>query len=230
MKRCWCIPPRQNGEFVAKMEDVLSVYAKPYDEKHPLICMDEKPVQLLGEIREPIPLSMCNHTKLEDSEYIRAGTCSIFMFTEPLGCWREAHVRERRTKKDWASEIKWLLDEQYPEAEKVVLVMDNLNTHNISSLYEAFAPQEAFRLSQRLEIHYTPKHGSWLNMAEIELSALTNQCLSHRRINNMEELATEILSWSTSRTANQKGIDWQFTTQDARTKLKSIYPVIEFKD
>lgn len=209
------------------MEDVLSVYAKPYDEKYPLICMDEKPVQLLGDLRKSIPLSPSNHTKLEDSEYIRNGTCSIFMFTEPLGCWREAHVRERRTKVDWASEIKWLLDVEYPNAEKVVLVMDNLNTHNISSLYETFSPQEAFRLSQRLELHYTPKHGSWLNMAEIELSALTNQCLTHRRIDKIDDLRTELLSWSISRSANQKGIDWQFTTQDARIKLKSIYPVIE---
>ena len=126
------------------MEDVLSAYARPYDEKHPLVCMDEKPVQLLGDLRKPIPLSESNHTKLEDSEYVRKGTCSIFMFTEPLGCWREAHVLERRTKKIWAAQIKWLLDEQYPDAEKVVLVMDNLNTHSISSLYEAFLPEEGY--------------------------------------------------------------------------------------
>jgi hypothetical protein len=212
------------------MEDVLAVYARPYDEKRPQVCMDEKPVQLLGDLRNPVPLSDSNHTKLEDSEYIRNGTCSIFMFTEPLGCWREAHACKRRTKKVWASEIKWLLDEKYPHAEKVVLVMDNLNTHSISSLYETFPPEEAFRLSQRLEIHFTPKHGSWLDMAEIELSALTNQCLSHRRIDNIEDLKTEILSWSVSRTANQKGIDWQFTAQDARTKLKALYPVIELKN
>jgi hypothetical protein len=212
------------------MEDVLSAYARPYDEKHPLVCMDEKPVQLLGDLRKPIPLSESNHTKLEDSEYVRKGTCSIFMFTEPLGCWREAHVLERRTKKIWAAQIKWLLDEQYPDAEKVVLVMDNLNTHSISSLYEAFLPEEAFRLAQRLELHFTPKHGSWLDIAEIELSALTNQCLAHRRIDNIEELRSEVMSWSISRTANQKGVDWQFTTEDARVKLKSLYPVIELKN
>lgn len=137
---------------------------------------------------------------------------------------------ERRTKKIWAAQIKWLLDEQYPDAEKVVLVMDNLNTHSISSLYEAFLPEEAFRLAQRLELHFTPKHGSWLDIAEIELSALTNQCLAHRRIDNIEELRSEVMSWSVSRTANQKGVDWQFTTEDARVKLKSLYPVIELKN
>ena len=212
------------------MEDVLSVYARPYDEKYPMVCADEKPVQLLGDTREPIPLSETNHTKLEDSEYTRNGTCSIFMFTEPLGCWREGHTLKRRTKKDWAGQIKWLLDKEYPDAEKVVLVMDNLNTHSISSLYETFPPEEAFRLAQRLELHFTPKHGSWLDMAEIELSALTNQCLAHRRIDNIEELRKEVMSWSVSRTANQKGIDWQFTAEDARVKLKSLYPVIEFKN
>lgn len=212
------------------MEDVLSVYARPYDEKYPVVCVDEKPVQLLGDQREPILLSESNHTKLEDSEYIRNGICSIFMFTEPLGCWREGHTLKRRTKKIWASQIKWLLDEKYPDVEKIVLVMDNLNTHSISSLYEAFLPEEAFRLAQRLELHFTPKHGSWLDIAEIELSALTNQCLAHRRIDNIEELGSEVMSWSVSRTANQKWVDWQFTTEDARVKLKSLYPVIELKN
>jgi len=212
------------------MEDVLSVYARPYEGRLPVICMDEKPVQLLGDLRKSIPLSASNHTKREDSEYVRNGTCSIFMFTEPLGCWREAHVLKRRTKKDWADQIQWLLNEEYPNAEKVVLIMDNLNTHSLSSLYEAFSPQEAFRLSQRLEIHHTPKHGSWLNIAEIELSALTNQCLNHRRIDNISELASEVLSWSVSRTSKQKGVNWQFTTEKARVKLKSLYPVIELKN
>jgi len=212
------------------MEDVLSVYARPYNEKYPVVCVDEKPVQLLGDKRSPILLSETNHTKLEDSEYIRNGTCSIFMFTEPLGCWREAHTLERRTKKIWATQIKWLLDEEYPDVEKVVLVMDNLNTHSISSLYETFPPEEAFRLAQRLELHFTPKHGSWLDIAEIELSALTNQCLAHRRIDNIEELRNEVMSWSVSRTANQKGVDWQFTTDNARVTLKSLYPVIELKN
>jgi hypothetical protein len=209
------------------MEDVLSVYARQYDPDYPVICNDEKPVQLLGDSRKPIPMSEKNHTKLEDGEYMRNGTCSIFMFTEPLGCWRESHVREHRTKKDWAREIKWLLDEQYPDAKKVVLVNDNLNTHGISSLYEAFPPQEAFRLASRLEIHYTPKHGSWLDIAECELSSLTNQCLENRRIDNIDDLRKEVLAWSANKNARQKGVDWQFTTEQARIKLKTLYPVIE---
>jgi hypothetical protein len=212
------------------MEDVLSVYARQYDPDYPVICNDEKPVQLLGDSRKPIPMSEKNHTKLEDGEYMRNGTCSIFMFTEPLGCWRESHVREHRTKKDWAREIKWLLDEQYPDAKKVVLVNHNLNTHGISSLYEAFPPQESFRLASRLEIHYTPKHGSWLDIAECELSSLTNQCLENRRIDNIDDLRKEVLAWSANKNARQKGVDWQFTTEQARIKLKTLYPVIELKN
>jgi hypothetical protein len=187
--------------------------------------MDEKPYQLLGEVREPIPAEPGVVEKV-DSEYKREGTCSIFIFTEPLAGWRYAEALERRTKIDWAHRVKWVLDNQYPYAEKVVLVMDNLNTHVISSFYEAFPPEEAFRLAQRLEIHYTPKHGSWLDIAEIELSALAVQCLGTRRIPNIESLNKELSAWETRRNADQKSVDWHFTTDDARTKLKRLYPII----
>jgi hypothetical protein len=187
--------------------------------------MDEKPYQLLGEAREPLPAKPGGVEKV-DSEYKREGTCSIFIFTEPLAGWRYAEAFERRTKKDWARRVKWVLDNQYPDAEKVVLVMDNLNTHVLSSLYETFPPEEAFRLAQRLEIHYTPKHGSWLDIAEIELSALAVQCLGDRRIPSLENLNKELSAWEIQRNAGQKGVDWHFTTADARLKLKRLYPAI----
>jgi len=224
----WCIPPEQNADFVAHMEDVLAVYAREYDADYPVACMDEKPFQLLGERYEPIAMSKDNHKKKYDCEYDRKGTGSIFMFTEPLGGWRHAVALERRTREEWAGQIKWLLDERYPKAKKVVLVMDNLNTHEIASLYKFFPPDEAFRLSQRLEIHYTPKHGSWLNIAEIELSALSIQCLAKRRISSIEDLNEELFAWHTNRNASQKGVDWQFTADDARIKLKHLYPVVRF--
>ena len=187
--------------------------------------MDEKPYQLLDHAREPLPMQPGSTEKV-DNEYERNGTCSIFIFAEPLDGWREAEALPRRTKIDWAHKIKWLLDDQYPDAEKVVLVQDNLNTHNTSSLYETFPPEEAFRLAQRLEIHYTPKHGSWLNIAECELSALAAQCLGQRRIADIETLNVELRAWHTRRNHKQKGVDWQFTTEDARVKLKRLYPVI----
>jgi hypothetical protein len=207
------------------MEDVLAIYAHPYDEQKPVVCMDEKPYQLLDHAREPLPMQPGSTEKV-DNEYIRNGTCSIFIFTEPLAGWREAEALPHRTKVDWAHKVKWLLDEQYPDAEKVVLVMDNLNTHTISSLYEAFLPNEAFRLAQRLEIHFTPKHGSWLNIAECELSSLAAQCLGNRRIADIDILNAELVSWHSRRNHKQKGVDWQFTTEDARIKLKRLYPVI----
>lgn len=207
------------------MEDVLAVYARPYDSKNPVICMDEKPYQLLSESREPLPIKPGNTEKV-DYEYVRQGTCSIFLFTEPLAAWRHAEALPQRTREDWAGQIKWLLDVQYPDAEKVTLIMDNLNTHGIASLYQAFPPEEAFRLAQRLDIHFTPKHGSWLNIAEIELSALAVQCLGKRRISTIEELNQNLLAWHVRRNDNQRGVDWQFTTQDARTKLKRLYPVL----
>jgi len=225
LKACWCIPPKHNAEFVAKMEDVLAVYARPYNSENPVVCMDEKPYQLLGDYREPLQAKPGSIEKI-DYEYIRKGTCSIFLFTEPLAGWRHTTARPQRTKKDWAGQIKWLLDEQYPNSEKVTLVNDNLNTHTISSLYEAFPPEEAFRLAQRLEIHYTPKHGSWLNIAEIELSALAMQCLGKRHIPTVEELNQNLFVWHIRRNEGQKGVDWQFSTEDARTKLKRLYPII----
>ena len=206
------------------MEDILAVYHRPYNQDRPVICMDEKPYQLLGHLREPMPMKPGSPMR-EDNEYQRNGTCSIFIFTEPLTGIRYTEVSERRTKIDWARNIETLLDVYYPDAEKVVLVNDNLNTHSISSLYEAFPPAKAFRLAQRLEIHYTPKHGSWLNIAEIELSVMTSQCLG-RRIDNMADLANEIQAWQVDRNLNSKKVKWQFSTDDARIKLHSLYPVL----
>ena len=207
------------------MEDVLEVYRRPYDKNFPVVCMDEKPLQLLADARRKIKLKPGKPERF-DSEYVRKGTCSIFLFTEPLNGWRWTDAYEHRTKIDWANHIKWLLTEQYPDADKVVLVMDNLNTHNVSSLYEAFQPEEAMSLAKRLEIHFTPKHGSWLNIAEIELSALGRQCLGTRRIENLQDLNEELKSWYVDRNRNQKSVDWQFTCNDARIKLKRLYPVI----
>ena len=222
----WCIPPKQNAEFVARMEDVLAVYAKPYDEKHPVVCMDEKPFQLLDDRYQPLPMSKTNSKLKYDCEYERKGTCSIFMFTEPLAGWRHTEALPQRTRIDWANQMKRLLDEQYPNAKKVVLVMDNLNTHGLHSFYDTFPPEEAFRLAQRLEIHYTPKHGSWLNIAELELSALTIQCHAKRRIPTINHLNGELHAWHTNRNFSQKGVDWHFSTNDARVKLKKLYPTV----
>nr|AGS53611.1 mobile element protein [uncultured bacterium contig00074] len=207
------------------MEDVLALYAMPRDPRRPVVCMDEKPCQLLGHAREPLPMRPGSAEKV-DSEYARKGACSIFIFTEPLAGWREAEALPRRTKRDWAGKIKWLLDEEYPDAEYVSLVSDNLNTHAISSLYEAFPPDEAFRLARRLDMHFTPKHGSWLNIAEVELSALSGQCLGDRRIPDVDALNAELSAWHSRRNREQKGVDWQFTNQEARIKLKSLYPKI----
>jgi len=199
----------------------MAVYDRPYDQQKPVVCMDEKPYQLLDHTREPLPMRPGTAEKAY-SEYVRNGICSIFIFTEPLDGWREAEALPRRTKIDWARQVKRLLDDQYPDAEKVVLVTDNLNTHAISSLYEVFPPEEAFRLAQRLEIHFTPKHGSWLNIAECELSALAAQCLGHRRIADIETLNSELRAWHTRRNRTQKGVDWQFTTQTAQKRVKKL--------
>lgn len=209
------------------MEDVLSVYSREYDEDAPVICMDEKPVQLLMDARASHKSSE-NGVEYYDNEYIRKGTASIFMFTEPLNGWRWTDARERRTRIDWAHEIKYILKECYPHAKRVVLVMDNLNTHTIASLYEAFPAAEAFSLANRLEIHYTPKHGSWLNIAEIELSVRGRQCLGHRRISSLEELRNELHPWCRDRNKKQRGVEWHFRTEDARIKLKHLYPSINF--
>lgn len=204
------------------MEDVLSVYARILDPKRPVVCMDEKPYQLLAHARDAIPAKPGQDLR-EDSEYVRHGTCSIFVWVEPLAGWRRVHALPQRTRIDWAGQVKELLTVDYPDAEIVVLVMDNLNTHGIASLYEAFPPAEAHALAQRLEIHHTPKHGSWLNIAEIELSALTRQCLD-RRISDLEVLNGELAAWQAATNADQRQVDWQFTTEGARVKLRHLYP------
>ncbi len=222
----WVIPPEANSEFVACMEDVLDTYAQPYDKRFPVLCMDEQPVQLLKETRVPIPASK-NHPRRVDYEYERAGTASIFMFAEPLSGWREVRVRPQRTKVDWALEMKELLKTRFANAEKVILVCDNLNTHTMGAFYDAFPPEEARTLVRRLEFHYTPKHGSWLNIAENELSCMARQCLKGRRIEDIELLREETEAWSAATNEKQRGVEWQFTIDDARTKLTSLYPKIK---
>lgn len=222
MKEQWCISKDSNGEFVARMEDILETYALPYDPLTPLICMDEQPVQLLGEKLEPIKMKP-GQPRREDYEYVREGTCSIFVFTEPLKGWRHIVATKRRTKLDWAHQIEQLLMEFYPEAQKIRLVMDNLNTHTIGSLYQAFPAEKARNLAKRLEIHYTPKHGSWLNIAEIELSVVTAQCLD-RRIPSIDTLNVQLSAWEKVRNLSSKHVDWHFTTEQARGKLKYLYP------
>jgi len=207
------------------MEQVLELYQLPYDPTIPLVCMDEKPVQLIKETRQPLPAAPGQPEKV-DYEYERNGTANIFMFTEPLKGTRQVKVREQRTAVDWAYEVRDLLEVVYPDAERVRLVCDNLNTHELGSLYEAFPPETARALSKRLELYHTPKHGSWLNIAEIELSALTGQCLD-RRIPDIETLRQETSAWEQRRNACQKGVDWQFTTQNARRKLKHLYPQVQ---
>ena len=204
------------------MEDVLAVYHRPFDPSIPVVCMDEKPYQLLGHARDPIPAGPGHDLKV-DCEYVRHGTCSIFVWVEPLAGRRRDDARPRRTRIDWAEEVDRLLTIDYPDADRVVLVMDNLNTHTIGSLYEAFEPEKARALAERLEIHYTPKHGSWLNIAEIELSALTRQCLT-RRIDDLDVLNTELAAWQQATNTDQRQVHWQFTTTHARIKLRHLYP------
>ena len=223
----WVIPPENNAEFVANMEEILEIYERPYDASNPVICMDEQPVQLIKEARTPIKATMKEPRRV-DYEYERAGTASIFMFTEPLSGWRNATVRPQRTKADWAFEVANLLEGRYADKEKITLVCDNLNTHTKGAFYEAFEPERARKLVRRIEFRYTPKHGSWLNIAENELSAMTRQCLSNRRIGDIEMLASEIKAWSTDVNKKQRGVDWQMKVGDARIKLKSVYPNINF--
>ena len=206
------------------MEDVLEVYQRPYNPEYPVVCMDESPKQLIGEVHPPIPIKPGSVEKI-DAEYVRNGTVEIFIEVEPLAGKRHVAVTAHRTKIDWAAQMKEMLDIRYPEAKKVVLVMDNLNTHSTASFYEAYPPEEARRLTERLEIHYTPKHGSWLNIAEIELSVLQGQCLN-RRIADIETMRNEVDSWQTNRNNQIKKINWQFTTDKARTKLKRLYPTL----
>lgn len=218
------IPPEQDGEYAARMEDVLSIYERRYDPKKPVLCMDEQSVQLVQEIRQPIPAAPGRAARI-DYEYKRNGTANIFMFAEPLAGQRDVTVTERRTKIDWAYRVRDLLDGPYADVPKVTLVMDNLNTHTPGSLYEAFPPAEARRLAERLEIHYTPKHGSWLNIAENELSALSKQCLS-RRIGTMDELREEVAAWESERNAACVRVNWRFTIDRAREKMRRVYPKI----
>jgi DDE superfamily endonuclease len=204
------------------MEDVLAVYHLSYDPDYPVVCMDESSKQMIGEVHAPIPCKPRQPRRIDD-EYVRKGVAAIFMEVEPLAGRRHVAITERRTRKDWAQQIKQMLDDRYPDAIQVRLVMDNLNTHNIASLYETFDPQEARRLAERLDIHHTPKHGSWLNMAEIELSVLKGQSLN-RRIADMSTMRAEVTAWERDRNNCTKKIDWQFTTMDARIKLKHLYP------
>ncbi len=218
----WKIPPEGSAAFVACMEDILDIYHLPYDPDYPVVCMDESCKQMVGEVRDPIPCAP-GHPALMDDEYVRKGVAQIFMEVEPLAGRRHVAVTEHRTRKDWAVQIKEMLDERYPNAGKVRLVMDNLNTRNIASLYETFEPEEARRLAQRLDIHYTPKHGSWLNMAEIELSVLKGQCLD-LRIPDMATMQRQVAAWEKNRNNRVRKILWQFTTPDVRIKLKRLYP------
>jgi len=218
----WCIPPEGDCEFVAAMEDVLEVYHRPYDERYPQVNLDEMSKQLVGEVRASLPMRPGDVERC-DGECVRNGTCNLFVAAEPLAGWRHVEVTDTRTRLDFAHFVRNLVDGRYRDAERVVLVMDNLNTHTVGSLYEAFEPAEAKRIADRLEVHYTPKHGSWLNMAEVELSVLARQCLYER----MEDKATvvrEAAAWEADRNKRKVGIDWRFTTADARIKLKRLYP------
>ncbi len=221
----WVIPPEADAEFVASMEEVLDTYVQPYDAAHPVVCMDEQPIQLLKETRTPIPATK-KHPRRVDYEYERAGTASIFMFCEPLSGWRQVTVRERRTKIDWAREVEELLRTRYASAEKVILVCDNLNTHTKGAFHETFEPEKARQIVRRLEFRHSPKHGSWLNIAENELSSMTRQCVKGRRFGTIESLKAETAAWHQHSNESQRGVDWQFKVSHARMKLKSVYPKI----
>ncbi|NOZ41303.1 MAG: IS630 family transposase [Planctomycetes bacterium] len=222
----WVIPPEADAEFVANMEDVLEIYEKPYNPLVPVLCMDEQPVQLVKEVKQPIAATK-EHPKRVDYEYERAGVANVFMFAEPLAGWREVAVRETKTKVDWAIEVANLLEDRYADCEKVFLVCDNLNTHTKGAFYEVFEPKRARSLVRRIEFHYTPKHGSWLNIAENELSSMTRQCVQGRRIGDIEALGEETSAWATDVNDTQRGVDWQMKIDDARIKLTSVYPNIK---
>lgn len=223
MNEEWCIPPKANGEFVACMEDVLEVYKRPYDPTFPVVCLDETNRQLIEETRPTIP-AQPGRKKRKDYEYRRNGVVNLFMMFEPLQARRHVKVTDQRTRIDFAECVRELVDVYYPKAKKIVLVMDNLNTHTTGSLYEAFDPVEARRLAEKLEIHYTPKHGSWLNMAEIEIGILSRQCLA-QYIPSKERMKTEVAAWEERRDQINATVNWQFTTDDARIKLRKLYPV-----
>ena len=219
----WVIPPKADAEFVAHMEAVLDIYAQPYDPSRPTLCMDEQPVQFQRESRPSLPAT-AHHGQRIDYEYERAGTASIFMFTEPLAGWRKVSVRQHRTKVDWAIEVAHILETRYADCEKVQLVCDNLNTHTKGAFYEAFEPERARQLVRRIDFCYTPKHGSWLNIAENELSAMTRQCIDGRRFEDIDTLRAETTAWSNDINNRQRGVDWQMKVDDARCKLASVYP------
>ncbi len=223
MKEQWCIP-EANAAFVWHMEDVLDVYHRPYDPLHPMVCLDETSRQLLAEVRGPLPVAPGRPAR-HDPEYARKGVLNVFLVSEPLQGWRQVRLSDQRTRIDWAHCVKELVDVHSPTAERLVLVMDQLNTHSPASLYAAFPPAEATRLADKLEIHHTPKHGSWLNMAEIELSVLARQCLN-RRLGDRARMEREVAAWVAARNEAVTPIDWQFTTADARIKLKRLYPVV----
>lgn len=218
----WCIPPKQNAAFVAHMEQVLDVYQRPYDPLYPVVCMDESNKQLIGDVQPPLPLKP-GQVKKDDCNYERHGNGNLFIAFEPARGQRDVTVTERRTQQDWAHYIKHIVDNFCPTAERITLVCDQLNTHTLASLYETFTPEEAHRLARKLELIHTPKHGSWLNMAEIELSALSRQCLG-RRIADSATLAREVAAWAQARNAHTTTVHWRFTTADARVKLTSLYP------
>jgi DDE superfamily endonuclease len=222
----WVIPPDADAEFVAHMEDVIETYEQPYDPARPVVCMDEQPVQLIRETRAPLAATKSRPKRI-DYEYERAGTANIFMFTEPLSGWREATARTLKTKVDWAIETARLLEGRYADCTEVTLVCDNLNTHTIGAFYEAFEPERARALVRRIRFRHTPKHGSWLNIAENELSALTRQCVGGRRIGDLKLLRAEISAWSKDVNRTQRGVDWQMKVADARCKLKAVYPKIK---
>ncbi len=222
----WVIPPQADAEFVAAMEQVLDTYAMPYDPSCPVLCMDEQPVQLLKETRTPIPATR-EHGRRVDYEYERAGTANIFMFTEPLAGWREVRVRTTKTKADWAREMAGLLEGRYADYKKVILVCDNLNTHTRGAFYEVFEPERARRLVRRIEFRHTPKHGSWLNIAENELSSLTRQCVAGKRFGDEDALRRETAAWSCDVNGQQRGVEWHMKIDDARSKLISVYPKIK---
>lgn len=227
MKQQWVIPPKSNAAFVANMEDVLDTYEKPYDSQRPVVCVDEGGKQLIGDVREPLPVRPGSPAK-QDHEYIRGGMANLFMAFEPLAGWRHVEVTPRKTSVDFARFLQVLSDEYYKDAETIVLVCDNLSTHTPAAFYEAFAPEEARRLAERFEWHYTPKHGSWLNVAEMELSVIARQCLD-RRIPDLATLQREIAAWEKTRNAAVVKVEWQFTAADARIKLKKLYPTIQLQ-
>jgi hypothetical protein len=221
----WCLAPTADPAFVWHMEDVLDVYHRPFDPRRPVVCLDETSRQLLGEVRAP-QLAVPGQPARRDPEYVRGGVANLFLLTEPLRGWRTVRVSDQRTRLDFAACVKDLVDVHYPQAERIVLVLDQLNTHSPGSLYAAFPPAEAKRLADKLEIHQTPKHGSWLNMAELELSALQRQCL-RQRLPDRDAMEREVAAWADRRNTQTTRIDWQFTTADARTKLRRLYPAFE---